>query len=143
MAISLAAYVKKRNGIALGGAGSLRNMLHRSLGAGSFVIFWRYWNPIWGYYLSRNIMKPFCRLYPHWLAVILTFAVSGGIHDVAVSIIRWETTFFLAPWFVLMSLVVLATKKFNLSYARFNWFVRATLNLSFIFISLFLTKILL
>jgi len=32
--ISLSAYVKKRNGVALGASGSMRHMLKRSLGAG-------------------------------------------------------------------------------------------------------------
>lgn len=95
--ISLAQYVKKRNGLPLGASGSMRNMLTRSLGAGSFHLFWRYWNPIWGYYLSRNIMRPLTQLVPIWFAIMITFAVSGGLHDIAVSLIKWRATFFFTP----------------------------------------------
>ncbi len=51
--LSLGEYVQRRNGAPLGGAGSLRIMLHRSLGARSFAAFWQHWNPIWGYALGR------------------------------------------------------------------------------------------
>ena len=52
---SLAEYVKYRNGVSLGAKGSLVNMLKNSFGAGSFRQFWKYWNPIWGYYLFKYI----------------------------------------------------------------------------------------
>ena len=51
----LSDYIKKRNGVPLGASNSLRNMLYRSLGAGKFSVFWRYWNPIWSYYLGKYI----------------------------------------------------------------------------------------
>lgn len=76
--ISLSAYVKKRNGLPLGASGSMRNMLQRSLGAGGFHLFWHYWNPIWGYYLSRHVMKPLSQVFPKGLATVVTFSVSGG-----------------------------------------------------------------
>jgi len=47
--ISFARYIHRRNGVPLGSSGSLRNMLRRSLGAGSFAGFWQYWIPVWGY----------------------------------------------------------------------------------------------
>ena len=71
--LSLSQYVKKRNGVPLGASHSMRNMLSRALGAKSFPIFWHYWNPIWGYYLSRNVMRPSSQFLPMWLAVLVTF----------------------------------------------------------------------
>ena len=130
--ISLSEYVKKRNGVALGASGSLSNMLRRSLGAGSFYLFWQYWNPIWGYYLSRNVMKPLSQLLPIWFATIMTFAISGGLHDLAVTLVRWKFTFFITPWFVLMSIAVLASKKFNISYYKYHWAIRVSLNITFV-----------
>jgi len=138
--ITLSEYVKKRNGVALGSAGSMTNMLKRSLGASSFYIFWQYWNPIWGYYLSRKIMKPLSNLFPMWLAIIMTFAVSGALHDLAVSLVKWELTFLFTPWFTLMSLVVLATKKFGVSYSDYHWLVRALINISLITVCFVLTR---
>jgi len=56
--LTLAQYVRRRNGVPLGASGSLRNMFYRSLGAGSIAGFWRYWNPVFGYYLGRYIYAP-------------------------------------------------------------------------------------
>ena len=140
--ISLSEYVKKRNGVALGAPGSMSNMLKRSLGASSFYLFWQYWNPIWGYYLVRNVMKPFSQLLPTWLATIMTFAVSGGLHDLAVTVLKWQLTFFITPWFVIMSILVLFTKKFNISYDKYRWLIRASLNIIFIAACLSLTMLL-
>jgi hypothetical protein len=136
--ISLSAYVKKRNGVALGASGSMRHMLKRSLGAGSFYLFWRYWNPIWGYYLSRYVMKPLIQFLPAWLAVFLTFAVSGAIHDMAVTVVKLEWTFFFTPWFMVMGLLALLTRKGGVSFHPFPWPVRALLNICCILMSLWL-----
>ena len=130
--ISLSEYVKKRNGVALGAPGSMSNMLKRSLGASSFYLFWQYWNPIWGYYLSREIMKPLSQLFPIWLAIIMTFAVSGALHDLAVTLVKWKFTFFFTPWFSLMSFIVLVTKKFGISYQEYHWLIRASINFALV-----------
>jgi len=138
--ITLSEYVKKRNGVALGASGSLTNMLKRSLGASSFYLFWQYWNPIWGYYLSRKIMKPLSQILPTWLAIILTFAVSGALHDLAITLVKWKLTFFFTPWFSIMSIVVLATKKFGISYREHHWLIRASINISLIALCFVLTR---
>ncbi|WP_428819190.1 hypothetical protein [Microbulbifer sp. MCCC 1A16149] len=130
--ISLSQYVKKRNGVALGANHSMRNMLYRSLGAGSFPIFWHYWNPIWGYYLSRNIMKPLGLFLPSWLAVVFTFLVSGAIHDLAVSLVKWKMIIFFTPWFGLMGIAVVLSKYFSISYRSYPWLFRASVNILFI-----------
>jgi hypothetical protein len=137
--ISLFEYVKKRNGVPLGASGSLINMLKRSLGAGSFYLFWQYWNPIWGYYLSGKVMKPLSQFLPIWLAIIITFAVSGGLHDLAVTLIKWELTFFLTPWFVLMGALVSVTKQMSISYHKYYWAIRASINSVFIAICFAMT----
>jgi len=136
--ISLQAYVKKRNGVSLGARGSMTNMLERSFGAGSFYIFWRYWNPIWGYYLSRNVMKPLCQFLPLWLATLLTFTVSGGLHDLAVILVKWQPTFLFTPWFSLMGMAVLLSKQLGVSYIGYPWYVRMALNLAIITVCLML-----
>jgi hypothetical protein len=138
--ITLSEYVRKRNGVALGASGSMTNMLKRSLGASSFYFFWQYWNPIWGYYLSCKVMKPLSQLLPIWLAVIMTFAVSGALHDLAITIVKWKLTFFFTPWFSLMGLIVLSTKKFGISYRDHHWLIRALINISFIAVCLVITR---
>ncbi|MBW8184897.1 acyltransferase [Shewanella nanhaiensis] len=138
--ITLSEYVKKRNGVALGASGSMTNMLKRSLGASSFYLFWQYWNPIWGYYLSRRVMKPLSQRLPIWLAIIMTFAVSGALHDLAITLVKWKLTFFFTPWFSLMGFIVLATKRFDISYREHHWLIRAAINSSIIAICLVITR---
>ena len=137
--LSLAQYVKKRNGVPLGASDSMKNMLLRSFGAPSFPVFWHYWNPIWGYYLSRNVMRPIANFFPISLAIFITFLVSGALHDIAVSIIKWKTIFFFTPWFGVMGLMVIGSKGAGISYGHLIWPVRALINASFILISLGIT----
>jgi len=137
--LSLAQYVKKRNGVPLGASDSMKNMLSRSFGASSFPVFWHYWNPIWGYYLSRNVMRPIANFFPISLATFITFLVSGALHDIAVSIIKWKAILFFTPWFGLMGLMVIGSKRVGISYGHVSWPVRALINASFIFISLGIT----
>ena len=137
--LSLAQYVKKRNGVPLGASDSMKNMLSRSFGASSFPVFWHYWNPIWGYYLSRNVMRPVANFLPISLATFITFLVSGALHDIAVSIIKWKTILFFTPWFGLMGLMVIGSKGAGISYGHVSWPVRALINASFILISLGIT----
>lgn len=129
---SLSEYVNKRNGVPLGAKRSLRNMLFRSFGASSFAIFWNYWNPIWNYYLTRNILRPFAKFTPIWFAVPVTFVVSGFLHDLAISIFKLQSFIFFTPWFGLMGTFVVLTEKFSISYGSYNWFVRAFANSFFI-----------
>ena len=137
--LSLAQYVKKRNGVPLGASGSMTNMLSRAFGASSFWVFWQYWNPIWGYYLSRNIMRPLASFLPVSLAILVTFLVSGALHDIAVSIIKWKIVLFFTPWFGLMGLVVIVSKAVGISYGQFSWIARAIINASLVFVSLGVT----
>ena len=135
--LSLAQYVKKRNGVPLGASGSMTNMLSRSFGAASFPIFWHYWNPIWGYYLSRNVMRPLASFLPTSLATFLTFLVSGALHDLAVSIVELKTVLFFTPWFGLMGILVITCQTLNVNYSSLPWAVRALINASFVLGSLF------
>lgn len=129
---SLPEYVKKINGVPLGASGSLGNMIKHSVGARSFYLFWHYWNPIWGYYLSRYVMKPLTRYFSTGIATLLTFAVSGAIHDLVVSLVLWRGVFFFTPWFVIMSLAVLASKKFKISYGGYPLAIRMSINLTWL-----------
>ena len=137
--VSLSQFVKRRNGVALGGAHSMSNMFKRALGASSFPLFWRHWNPIWSYYLSRHVMKPLHRILPTSLAIFLTFIVSGAIHDIAVMLVKWKPIIFFTPWFALMGLWVIVSAKAAVTYSHYSWPVRAAINITPISITLGLT----
>lgn len=131
--MTLAEYVQFRNGVPLGDSASLKNMLARSLGAGSFAEFWRYWNPIWGYALGRYIYTPFSSTLPRALALLLTFAVSGGLHDLAVTLVRRSGVFLLTPWFLLMGIGVVIGRALDVEYGERAWVTRMAINLGYIF----------
>lgn len=126
--ISLRQYVKRRNGVPLGDNRSLPNMLRYSLGAGTFAEFWLYWNPIWGYYLARYIQRPLLKLLPPSVALILTFVVSGALHDLAISLVKQTVYVVFTPWFGVMALVIVLTQALKLSYSALPWLFRAIIN---------------
>lgn len=61
-------------------------MVRRAFGSPTFAGFWRYWNPLFGYYLFYRCYRPLVRVVPRAIAVILTFAASGVIHDAFASL---------------------------------------------------------
>ena len=127
--LSLAGYVKKINGVPLGASGSLSNMLSNSLGASSFLLFWRYWNPIWGYYLARFIMRPVSNVLPNSLATLVTFGMSGLLHDIAIMILKLKVVFICTPLFLLFGVVVVMTELLKLNFTSTPWMLRVSINL--------------
>lgn len=130
--LTLSQYVLRRTGVPLGASGSLQNMLYRSLGAGSFAKFWQYWNPIWGYALGRFIYAPLQRFLPAMLALIITFTVSGAIHDLATMLVRRAPAFFFIPWFFFMSIAVVIGEALKIDYTKQSFAIRVMINLVFI-----------
>ncbi len=137
--LTLAQYVRHRNGLPLGASGSLQNMLYRSFGAGSFTKFWQYWNPIWGYALGRYIYAPLQQFLPSMLALILTFTISGAIHDFVTMLVRRSAAFFFTPWFLLMGIVVIIQQVLHIDYSKHTWIIRAMINLIHVLACLGLT----
>ena len=130
--ITLAQYVQRRNGVPLGASGSLSNMLARSFGAGSFAGFWEYWNPIWGYYLGRYVCAPLRGILPAALALLLTFAVSGAVHDLATTLVRGSLALLFTPWFTLMGAAVVLGRAYGLDYGDRSPAMRVAINLGLI-----------
>jgi len=136
--LKLSDYVKKRNGVPLGAKNSLNKMLFRSLGAGKFSMFWKYWNPIWGYYLGKYIFKPLKTILPPTLSLILTFAFCGFLHDLVIMLLNWNFELLLTPWFLLMSFGVVLSDYIKFDYSKYNWIIRASINILIISSCLFL-----
>ncbi|MEM9741049.1 MAG: MBOAT family O-acyltransferase [Pseudomonadota bacterium] len=112
-------------------------MLKRSLGASSFAEFWRYWNPIFGYYLGNRVYRPLRETgLPRVLAVIGTFLVSGAVHDVAAAVITQGVVFTCTPFFFLLSLGVVAGNAFGMDSSKHSWSARATINGSYVLVCL-------
>jgi len=125
----LSDYVKKRNGVPLGANNSLKNMMTRSLGAGNFSTFWKYWNPIWSYYLGKYIFKPLKTILPPALSLIITFTFCGLLHDLAIMIIRRNFSLLFTPWFLIMGSCVIISDFSKIDYSRYAWIIRAIINI--------------
>ncbi|MBI1280098.1 MAG: acyltransferase [Anaerolineaceae bacterium] len=134
--MSLTDYVQYRNGVPLGASSSLRSMLVHSLGAGTFAKFWQHWNPIWGYALGRFVYEPLNQFLPSSISLILTFIISGGIHDLATMLVRSAPAFFFTPWFFLMGIAVVFARLLKLDYSNQAFRVRVAINLTFILVCL-------
>lgn len=130
--VTLSDYVERRSGVPLGARGSLKGMLHQSLGAASFGGFWRYWNPLWGYYLGRYVHRPLRRFMPSALAVVATFVVSGAIHDAAVYLATGSTKFLFTLWFGVLGTMVVVGSRRGLRYEFRVWPMRALTNIALI-----------
>ncbi|MGA7838190.1 MAG: MBOAT family O-acyltransferase [Ignavibacteriaceae bacterium] len=130
--VTLREYVRKRNGVPLGAKGSLRNMFYRSLGSNQFSGFWHYWNPIWGYYLGKFIFKPLRNKLSINVSIILTFFVSGFIHDLVVSLVFLKIVIIITPWFVLMSFCLVISNHLEIRIKSSVWFYRAIINICYI-----------
>jgi D-alanyl-lipoteichoic acid acyltransferase DltB (MBOAT superfamily) len=130
--MTLGQYIRRRNGVPVGASGSLRNMLHRSLGAGSFAVFWQYWNPVFGYGLARYVQSPLLRVVPPAVAVLVTFVVCGALHDLVTMAIRGSATFLFTPWFLLLGVGVVAGRAIGMDLTSKPWLIRACVNLTYI-----------
>ncbi len=137
--ISLSRYVYRRNGVKLGHKSSLFNMLVNAFGAPSFYQFWLYWNPVWGYYLGRYIMRPLSKRLPSFIALILTFAVSGLLHDVAVSLIKMNFVFIFTPWFMIMGAIAVLSKHYSNILSNSHFIVCSVINLIILCSSFYLS----
>ena len=134
--LTLSQYIRRRNGLPAGARGSLRNMLHRSLGAGSFAGFWQHWNPVFGYGLGRYVFAPLRHVAPPAIAVLLTFIVSGAIHDLVTMAVRGDLAFLFIPWFFFLGLGVIGGRAMRMDLSGRPWLVRATVNIVYVAVCL-------
>ncbi|MDA8601865.1 MBOAT family protein [Gammaproteobacteria bacterium] len=139
--MTLSEYVLKRNGIPLGAQGSLLKNLRNSFGAESSVLFWKYWNPIWGFYLSKYIYLPLNKYLPKSISSIITFGASGALHDLAIGLLGLGWQNFLTIWFVMMGAFMNISKSLDIRYGSFGFSSRAVINISSIASCFFLAKL--
>lgn len=138
--ITLAQYVKYRNGVPLGGQGALQNMLSRAFGASTFAKFWQYWNPVWGFYLAKYVYGPLSTILPKSMATVATFAVSGALHDLAVMLLKQQVSVLITVWFTLMGCWLALSAGLRVRYGQFGFSVRALINLMQITVCFYLAK---
>ena len=140
--LTLADYVRRRNGVPLGARGALVNMLRRSFGARSFAGFWQYWNPIFGYCLGRYVFAPLKTILPSFIALVITFVVCGFIHDLVIMAIRKELALVFTPWFFFLGSGVVLGNQLNMDLARFPFGIRAVIHFLYLAVSFLLAVLL-
>lgn len=113
-------------------------MFYRSLGAGTFAGFWRYWNPVFGYYLGRYIYAPLKSWLPSAAGLVTTFVVCGAFHDAIGSAVTGRMMFLFTPWFFFMGTGVVLGRAVRFDYSHLVWPVRAVINVSYVGVCLLL-----
>jgi len=107
-------------------------MLRRSFGARSFAGFWRYWNPIFGYCLGKFVFAPLKKIFPSQASLILTFVVTGVIHDLVTMAVRQDVAFLFTPWFFFLGIGVVLGEVAGMDIAASPWGVRAAIQLTYL-----------
>lgn len=130
--LTLSRYILRRNGVPAGAPGSLRNMLHRALGAPTFAGFWRHWNPVFGYLLGRHVFAPLKRVMPAAPALVATFVACGALHDLVTMAVRGAPAFLFTPWFFFLGSGVLLARALGWDLSGRAWAVRAAANLCYL-----------
>lgn len=118
-----AEYERRRLGDPSGQLAGIAYMVRRSFGASSLAGFWRHWNPLFGYYLYYGCYRPLSRRLPRPAALLLTFAASGAVHDLAASLVTGRLFVLFLPAFAFFGLLVVIEEALgsNLSRAP-GWF---------------------
>lgn len=123
----------------------VRNMFFKPFVSSSFRTFWKYWNPSWGYFLLFYCYKPIKTFFPHWVCLILTFIISGLLHDMIyiVPMMMNEVEFvfpFVTVWFLIISIGILLTEYLQINFDKTAPMVRPMFHVSFLVGTFILTR---
>jgi D-alanyl-lipoteichoic acid acyltransferase DltB (MBOAT superfamily) len=108
------------------------NVLVRPLAAPSLAEFWRTWNPVWGYYLAAWFYRPARRALPHPAAVMVTFTVSGLVHNLLAALLSHRLNPFVTVWFMLYGVVMVASEALHMDLSRLPAPARILVNLAYL-----------
>jgi hypothetical protein len=123
-----------------------RNMFFKPFLSASFRSFWKYWNPTWGYFLLFYCYKPIKTIFPHWMALTITFLISGLFHDIIyiIPIMMKEVKFvfpFITVWFFIISIGILVTENLQINFNKINLMFRPIFHLAYLIITFILTRL--
>lgn len=91
--------------------------------------------------MGRFVYAPARRVLPRGLALIVTFLVSGGIHDLVIMGIRRSAAFFFTTWFFLLGIGVVVGRAAGMDLSGRPWWARAGINLVYLVVCLALSLI--
>lgn len=120
-------------------------MFQRSFTARSLRGFWRYWNPVYGFFLLYYCYRPLRRVVSPAVALLSTFAVCGFfLHDIFywpfLTLQRGHAPLpFVTCWFLIIATCILLTEYLHVSFDRLGPRTRVLLHLAFLVGTLSLT----
>jgi hypothetical protein len=110
---------------------ALIKMFSLSFGARSFSDFWRYWNPVYHYFLSYWVYRPIRRVLPRSVAVLLSFAFCGFFfHDLF--LLPFTRMPLITIWFTLLGAGVIAGEILKMDLSELPLFFRVLVNSTYI-----------
>ena len=121
----------------------LSRVFFRPFTAPSLTLFWRYWNPVYGYYLSKYIYRPCRMILPHSICVLVTFAFSGFfLHDIFGWLANGQLTPpYITTWFALIALGIVLSEKLDLRFDGLAPGFRVALHVSYLAATFLLMRI--
>ncbi|NVJ61744.1 MAG: acyltransferase [Gammaproteobacteria bacterium] len=99
-------------------------MLKASFFAPSFRRFWQNWNPLWSYFLTYYLYKPLSKIFSKSLSIILTFTISGFLHDCVAMLLIHKPSYKMTFLFFLFSVLVLIEKALNFNVSTIPKYFR-------------------
>lgn len=137
---SYRAYEKRKMGSGRHPFHRLAHMIQQSFMAERFARFWQNWNPLFSYYLLYFVYRPLRNFLSRPLALLGTFALSGGIHDLAAMLIlrRLHLTFTLT--FTGFALFQILEEALGLHLKASPSWIRPLYHLTLILLSYFLAR---
>ena len=123
----------------------IRNMFFKPFVSSSFKSFWKYWNPTWGFYLLFYCYKPLKTVFPAWVALVITFLISGLFHDIIyiVPMMMKKVQFvfpFITVWFFIISLGIILSEYLQMNFNKINLTVRPIFHLGYLVVTFILTR---
>ena len=135
-------YERRKLGGHTDSAAGILHMVRRSVLASSFAGFWRNWNPLFSYYLLYYSYRPLQRQLRRSLAVMVTYLLSGAVHDLAASALLRRFVFLFTPTFGLFALWVILEAGLGVSLKNLPPRIRPLYHLGLIAGSFFLVSLL-
>lgn len=83
-------------------------MLRASFFAPRFRNFWQRWNPLWSYFTLYFVYRPLSKILPRRVAGLLTFVVSGFLHDCVAMALTAEVSVVMTVMFSIWGVIVWA-----------------------------------
>jgi hypothetical protein len=133
-------YEEEKLGHRKGALNRIVYMFEESFTSITFRKFWQNWNPLFSYYLLYFCYRPLNRILHRQAALVITFGISGLIHDVAASIALRRPFILFTFTFMCFGLFVVAEELLQVNLSKISRLFRPLYHLSLITGSYFLTK---